>query len=159
MKSTKITPPEGWEVDEEKSSFTEIFYKPIKSKYPLSVMELPYGERFYINEHSQIYSTNKLSLTRDFGDLNLCSTKERAEAILALIQLVELRDAWNRVDGFVANWEIDKQCKYSICIKLNNIETVEYSFSNTVLHFGKASTRDLFLETHRKLIETAKEFI
>lgn len=158
MKSTKITPSEGWEVDEEKSSFTEIFYKPIKNKYPLSVMELPRDIRYCIDSDSSIVMTTFLG-NRTEEDLNLCSTKKRAEAILALIQLVELRDAWNKIDGWEADWEIDKQCKYSICIKLNNIETVEYSFSNTVLHFGKASTRDLFLETHRKLIETAKEFI
>lgn len=29
MKSTKITPPEGWEIDEEKSTFQEIVYKEI----------------------------------------------------------------------------------------------------------------------------------
>lgn len=158
MKSVKITPPEGFEIDNDKSTFEEIVFKPIKSKYPLSVMELDNNSGWFVNNQSMVNYRCNLE-KRDCLDNNLVSTKERAEAILALIQLVELRDAWNKIDGFVADWGNIEQDKHVIHIECNEIETTFYSEAYEVLYFGSRKTRDLFLETHRNLIETAKEFI
>lgn len=157
MKSFKINIPEGFEIDNDKSTFEEIVFKPTKNKYPLSVMELP-CKGFYIGEKSEIKSIN-FSFDKRSMDKNLVSTKRRAEAILALIQLVELRDEYNKIDGFVADWKDSCQNKYAIEFFSDNINIIRYVNTNRVLHFGSKQTCDLFLVTHRKLIETAKELI
>lgn len=36
MKEVKITPPEGYEIDKEKSTFEEIVFKPIENDFPKS---------------------------------------------------------------------------------------------------------------------------
>ena len=93
------------------------------------------------------------------NDTDQVSTKERAESFLALMQLVELRDAYNEVDGFVADWNNREQYKFCIWVCRNKL-VKEMSWStNVFLHFGSEETRDLFYEKHIDLIETAKELL
>lgn len=133
---TKI--PEGYEVDKEKSTFENIVFKPLtKSKYPLSIYENKLLQQYTL--HTKL------------------SNRNRAEAFLALSQLVELRDVCNEIDGCI-DFVIGSK-NYAIIIYDNEISKLWSDIAGSVLHFRKKSTRDLFLEIHKELINTAKELL
>jgi len=142
MKALKIQIPEGYEIDIEKSNLNEgiITFKKIEKEYP-----------------NHLHKTKHFRYHTMLGRTVNLSSEERAEAFTALMQLVELRDAWNDIDG---GREFEKRGeRYEI--QHNNGNFVKY-FSNrrgSVLEFHNQSTRDLFLETFEDLIETAKELI
>ena len=198
MKKLQFQIPQGYELDKENSTEETLIYKKKENKYPMSVNEINSERRYSIQGNSVNnycnYDCRDSSITSNFtlgdkspllfshiGYKSNLSTKQRAEAFLALMQLVELRDAWNKTDGFEVDWRDVHQKKY-IKDKKGNIESVKSnelcSFSgqeidffdssspNTfcistsrTLHFGSRETRDLFLKTFRDLIETAKELI
>ncbi len=91
------------------------------------------------------------------ADINQVSSKERAEAFLALMQLVELRDACNEIDGGKNMDGLGNV--YSIINVYGNIKPDFFVTNDRVLYFRKKSTRDWFLEEHKELIEQAKELI
>jgi len=89
-------------------------------------------------------------------DKNVFRTKEQAEAMLAFIQLIRLRDVYRQ------GWEPileDKSYKFNI-INVSGIIIDNWSCNvSSPLSFQSIEIRDLFLENFRDLIETAKEFI
>jgi hypothetical protein len=154
MKILGIKAPEGYEIDKDNSTFEKIVFKEVGKKYPMSVKEIE-GRCWFINDKSEVSIGDP-----DFNwNLDQVSTKERAKAILAVTQLVELRDSWNKADGFVADWEDEDQWKYNIC-RDKNICKNDYSCGySSLLFFGSSETRDKFLNQFRDLIEEAGEFI
>ena len=155
MKELKIEIPAGHEIDLENSDLTSgvVKFKAQKPKYPTTVKELK-GRHWYISEHGSI-----LNFIRDSITLNCLSSKERTEAFLALLALVEFRDAWNKVDDFVVDWSDPHQYKHTIEVSRSGLIHNICSTTHRVLHFGSSETRDLFLSTFRDLIETAKELL
>lgn len=154
MKTIKITPPEGFKLGKynEETGEVEIVPIEVKPKYPLSVKEIK--DRYWYIDVS-----GKIRRTVETDDQNNLSYQTRAEAFLALMQLVELRDSWNEIDGFVANWNNSSQIKHSIIQEKNKIILENRSITNTLLYFGSIATRDFFHENFIDLIETAKELI
>lgn len=156
MKQLKIQIPEGHEVDTEKSDLSKglIFFKLIKYKYPMSRKEMDDNlTPYFIDSQGQIHSTYA-------NDINNLSTESRAEAFLALMQLVELRDAWNKIDGFIdVEWEVFSKVKYVILISNGLITGNIQRNLSRVLYFGSEETRDLFLKTFKHLLEQAKELL
>lgn len=153
MKTKAVEMPDGYEFSHVGEN-GEIIIKEIVSKYPLSVGDIK-ERAWFINGVGGIEPTN----TDKFLDNNQLSTKERAEAFLALMQLVELRDAWNKVDGFVSDWSDSSQTKYCIYY-FKTKPNVDASFLvKKVLFFGSKETAQLFLEKFAQLIETAKELL
>jgi len=142
MKTLNIQIPEGYEVDKEKSNFNTglIWYKEIEKEYPNHLRKTK-----HFRNYTMLGSTVNLS------------SSDRVIAFTALMELVELRDAWNDIDG---GREFDKRGeRYEI--RHNNGNFVKY-FSNrrsSVLEFHNQSTRNLFLETFKDLLETAKELL
>jgi hypothetical protein len=154
MEELKINIPEGYEIDKKNSTFECIKFKKLSPKYPTNIVQIE-DRKWYIDANGDIESTSNSN-----DDLNNISTKERAEAFLALTQLVELRDAWNKIDGFVADWTNVHQYKYDLCIKNNEIQSTHKNTSQKhQLYFGSVGTRDLFFGTFKDLIETAKELL
>ena len=152
MENVKIEIPKGYEIDESKSTFTNIIFKKINDKYPNSVLDIK-GRDWTIAGGKPYESPINC------GDIDQVSTKERSEAFLALMQLVELRDAYNKVDGFVADWKDDGQYKFCIFVGSNELIKQVLWESNVILYFGSEETRNLFYEKHIDLIETAKELL
>lgn len=153
MKELKIEIPNGYEIDLYNSDFSKgiVKFKEIIYKYPLDVKHIE-GRNYYISTKGCI----TLGISRD---RNNTSTKERAEAFLALMQLVELRDAWNKVDKFEVDWSNNDQCKFTIC-RIKNVITSDTMISyNSILYFKSKETRDLFRKTFEDLLETAKELL
>lgn len=147
----KVTIPEGCEVDSEKSTFENIVFKKIKNKYLVSVKEIK-GRNWHTGITGGVHKTET-----PYIDINQLSTKDRAAAFLALMQLVELRDAWNKIDGGV-EWDwCDRN--YAIEYYNNKIQVDYYIGEYKVLHFRKKETKDSFLDTFRVLIKTARELL
>ncbi len=151
MKEFIIECPSGFEVDKEKSTFEKIVFKEIENKLPMSVEEIP-NRNWFIGGDGIVYNTNGIGAK----DKNQVSTKERAEAFLALMQLVELRDAWN------GDWKAEfsnNEIKYLIFRVRNEIMFHHNTPTNCVLHFKSEQLRDQFAEQFKDLIETAKELL
>ena len=139
------------EIDQEKSTFELIVFKQIKNKYPQKVSDIK-CRNWYITNTGKVTET---SLCQDICNL---STESRAKAFLALMQLVELRDAWNKIDNFVPDFS-NIITKYCISVRGNEITKSAYLSENITLCFGFMETRDLFLTTFKDLIQDAKELI
>lgn len=127
---------------------------PAKPKYPTKIEEVK-GRNWIINTNRCAIKKGSIIDSESF----LLSSQPRAKAFLALMQLVELRDAWNKVDGFVVDWKDNKQFKYCIILSHGNLSFKKQSNHQNVLYFSTWETRELFYDTFRPLIEEAKELI
>ena len=151
-KTLKITPPEGYEVDKEKSTFSEIIFKKIEPNLPMSWEELGVVKGYFIYQNN-VHSVIDKAIDRN---RNVFPTKEEAKAMLAMAQLCQLRDAWN--GGWKADWDdpTEKYCIYSYCYKL---EKATFRYTYNPMTFKTIELRDKFMETFKDLLEEAKPFL
>lgn len=152
MNTNKITieAPEGMELDTENSVIKLVWKEKIKEPhFPDSVTEIE-GRDWYITENGIIEKV------KDFT-VNQLSSRSRAVAFLALMQLVELRDYVN--GGWEPDWSDNSVYKYCIEYYHNDISKTTYQNSQTVLFFKSEEIRDKFLKKYRTLIEQAKELL
>ena len=153
-KTIKITPPEGYEVDKEKSTFNEIVFKKLEPNLPMNWEELGVVKGYYILANSNINDTfyrNAVDNNR-----NVFPTEEEAKAMLAMAQLCQLRDAWN--GGWRADWKDDAP-KYCIISYKNILEKEHYYNTSSSMAFQTIELRDKFMETFKDLLEEAKPFL
>ena len=151
-----INPPEGFEIDKEKSypNSNEIVYKPIENRLPEKWDDFYNLKGYYLDTWCNIYKYEK-GRARETNK-NVWPTKELAEASLALCQLVRFRDAWN--EGWQPDWT-DNEHKYNLRVFCNEIE-IEFScFTRYVLSFKTEEIRDKFAKTFKELIKTAKPLL
>lgn len=95
MKSVKITPPKGYEVDKDKSTFEEIVFKPISLTYDKICKELFKNEFYYIGANGAICCS---TLINNYICLpNNAISKEQAERILAINKLVNVATYYNKM--------------------------------------------------------------
>lgn len=80
--------------------------------------------------------------------------RSTAEAVLALCQLIQLRNCYN--GDWVPDWTEWGRNKYVIDIVDGDIEPDEYNIEPTILYFKTADLRDEFLCYFRPLIEKLK---
>ena len=134
VKEKKQEPPKSWEE----------FCKRCPKKM---------GEAF-ISSISEIFVYDLPSLRDEKRDKNLCSSKEEAEAFLALMQLRQLRKAW------VGEWEPSRNTEYSVVLveKRTNKFEVGYGYwsYNYSMTFPSEEMAKDFLNCFRDLCETAK---
>jgi len=158
MNNLQIKIPDGHEIDLENTNLAEckVVFKKVKRGLPNGVAYLP-----KLNEYSYIMDDGTIEVIKnamDSSDLNTIERKSTAEAFLALMQLIRLRDYAN--EGWFPDWsEKDQNYKYVIRKFRNSIETESFCNMSCVLIFKSREIRDQFLEKYRDLIETAKELI
>ncbi len=146
----QIKAPKGYEIDEDKSTYAEIVFKPIKPELAQSWEELGKISGWYITANASI---SRLSdVASDITTRNTFTTKALAESSIAMAQLSQLMAQAN--DGWEADWGNEKQNKYVIERVVNRIEKGIFCEIYYFLAFKDKATRDTFLETHRELIET-----
>ena len=152
MEKLKITPPEGYEIDKEKSSFEEIIFRKIESKLPKKWEDLKRIYGFWIDKDCTILDANQKNSDRM---KSVFPTKQLAEAALALSQLLQLRDIYN--DG----WEniFDGKDKYVICVLGNKIEKDFFDSYQFPLTFKTPALRDEFFDNFQELLKTAKPLL
>lgn len=164
-KEIKINVPDGYVIDKENSTFECIKFKSIVKNLPKTWEEFckthsrREGEA-WITQESKIDTFNDIIATgysRDPDeDRNLLPNQLYAKAMLALCQLIQLRDYYN--DGWMPKWNSNK-IKYCIEIGADYIHTFEYKNSPRVLTFKSSTLRDTFLTNFKDLIEVAKPLL
>ena len=158
-KELKIQIPEGYEIDKENSSFEKIVFKKKENTKPRSWEEYcknnEYKEVWYVNEDSNIGWCH-LMYRPISKDKNTLPTKELAEAFLAMMQLMSLRQAW------IGDWEPDwSNADKKWCIVFEECElNVEYFYSTSYpLFFQTEEMATDFMNTFKDLLEIAKPLI
>ena len=143
MKTVKITPPEGYEIDKEKSTFEEIVFKPIEQRLPKSWEEIENLKGWWIDYDSELNEAGIKSPVLE-DDRNVFPTKEIAEAVLELAQLLQLRDVYRQ--GWKPDWENFNSSKWAILVMENKLRKQIATLSNATFCFQTEEIRDLFLE-------------
>ena len=153
MKQLKITPPEGYEVDTEKSTFEHIIFKPIQKQLPKSWEELDEIKGWFVNTGS---GTEYTQVGTYRHNRNVFATEEQAEAAVALAQLTQLREVYRQ--GWKPDWK-DGSLKYSIDKYEGKIVGDLYFNRSYFLAFQSEEVRDLFLTNFKDLIEKASPLL
>lgn len=153
-KTIKISPPEGYEIDKNKSTFEEIVFKKKESSLPMKWEELKRVSGYYIGAISTSVTIHEGPTIEE--NKNLFPSKEEAEAMLAMAQLCQLRDAWNK--GWKPNW-ISEEPKWSIHCESEKIIIDLYRHYNRSMTFATKELAEKFLDTFRDLLEVAKPFL
>ena len=154
MKDLKIEIPEGFEVDEEKSTFTNIVFKAVKKELPKSYEELELVNGWWIDQNSDVYIAINAPISG--AHRNVFPTKELAEAALALAQLLQLRDKYN--GDWKPDWT-DNSTKYCIYAYMSIISKEMRSITQHVLAFETRNLRNDFLTNFKDLLEIAKPLL
>lgn len=112
------------------------------------------GECFLTEYGEIIYAVEKY---RDTNFKTILPNDETAEAFMALMQLIQLRDCYRQ--GWVPDWEDDDQQKHSVATYYGVVCADTCTITKGVLSFQSEEIRDEFLKNFRDLIEKAKELI
>lgn len=155
MKTLKITPPEGFEIDKEKSTFEEIVFKPVKKELPKSWDELETIEGFWVDICSEICEDKGFTCVDNHK--NVFATEEQAKASIALAQLSQLRDVYRQ--GWEPDWYNADQTKHCIIRMDGKIDTSMLFRSAHFLSFQSPEIRDEFLKNFKDLIEEASPLL
>jgi hypothetical protein len=161
-KELKIQVPEGYEIDKEKSTFEKIVFKK-KDNKPRSWEEYCKKSKgkslYYINENG---IEAEIGIDYAFRELdpsvkNTIPSKELAEAFLAMMQLMSLRQAW--IGDWEPDWDNRDITKY--CIDICNENFAVYSFGNyrRPLSFPTYEMAIDFMNCFEDLLEIAKPLI
>lgn len=119
----------------------------------------------FITERSKIedfYTEDSVTIPEEKRARNVDTDKstlpdrETAEAFLALMQLVQLRDCYRQ--GWKPDWK-DGSKKHCIVAYDSYILKESYLKLNTTLSFQSEEIRDKFMKNFSDLIEKAKELI
>ena len=157
MKEIKITPPEGYEVDKENSTFDCIKFKQVEKKNLTwqEIQDKNLGKtQFYINSYG---STVDIKLTDLYKhNKTHIPSKHIAEKVIALCQLHIIAEWYN--DGWVADWNNREQKKYSILFNNNENRIVIYAISfvsDTNPIFKSEEALQAAYEANKEIFETA----
>lgn len=159
METLKITPPKGFEVDKEKSTFEEIVFKKIENKLPKTWLEAIKGKNktgYFVDQSSSAIRCN-IANERDAATF---PTFEEAEASIALAQLCVLRDIYNGEPlADWCDWYNANQLKFSF--KFYEEEMLKYSIcvSRHLLAFKTIELLDEFVDNFKDLIIKAKPLL
>ncbi len=162
MNELKIEVPQGMVIDTENSSLKEgiIKFKPAKKQLPRTWEE--FCETHTLTEKDCTISTgcriyNCIDRERAPEQDKNIGTIETCKAVLALMQLIQLRDCYN--DGWNPDWSNIQENKYVIFRDGDNISKDKLTSFQFVLNFKTVELRDTFLNNFRDLIEIAKPLI
>ena len=160
MEIKEIMLPPGWEIDKIENG--KIILKEVQNSLPNTWEEfcethLVTEQEYYISERSSIIGCTRNEPRLVNEDRNILPDKHTAEALLALAQLIQLRDCYrqgwkpNLCDYSTDQWKI-----------FNNRNEVCVNFPTTpgrILSFQTEEIAELFLKNFKGLIETAKDLI
>lgn len=152
MKTLNIEIPIGYEIDLEKSNLSEgkVVFKEAKKELPKTWEELKEVKGYYVDAFSK---ADDFTNSPSEENRNTFSTKELAEASIAMAQLSQLREVYR--NGWKPNWG-DNSLKHIIEFSRDEIRTNSNQGKNEFLSFQSPEIRDEFLNNFRDLIETAK---
>jgi len=161
-KTLNIDIPDGYIIDEEKSSFEKIVFKKIQN------VEFPQWEKLGLiggySPNSEASTTYRLNSALYPYSKILFATKEQAEASIALAQLSQLMKHVN--DGWEPDWHNEDQFKYCIgyfgekawVSDLRLAKDARF-IARYFLTFPTEAKAYGFLKAYRDLIEKAKPLL
>lgn len=163
-KERKITAPEGCEIEKVEIVNGEavVTFKEKERELPKSWEEFckmfPVTEKeYYVTSASEVVNSLKRERTNTRShiiDANNLPDHATAEAILALCQLIQLRNAYN--GDWVPEWKDYRQDKHAIVFCEGKIFSDTVAKDSTILYFKSDDLRDEFLHYFRDLIERIK---
>lgn len=107
---------------------------------------------YYIDIFSDIRTTN--DFTNADERRNTLPTKELAEAFLAMMQLMSLRQAW--IKSWKPDWNDETIYKYCIVFVENSPKIDKFWYCHKVLSFPTKEMAGDFFECFKDLVEKAK---
>lgn len=160
MKEQTITIPDGFKL--EKISETEYKIVPTEKKLPKTWEEFCASQPIQKGE-CLVTSDSELRMNIDYKTLphqrpyyyrNLLPSKEKAEAILALCQLIQLRDCYN--DGWKPEWTA--ACKLKHCISYSSYTWCKATSvtGGYIFVFKTEELRDEFYRNFKDLLDKLK---
>lgn len=158
-KERKITAPEGCKIEKVElvDGVAVVTFKEKERKLPKSWEEFcemhPPEREYYVGKDCEILSFTSGART-DCNDRNLLPDRATAEAVLALIQLIQLRNCYN--GDWVPDWSDDKELKFTIDFIEAEIYAGKLIGCCSLLYFKTEELRDEFLRYFRPLIEKLK---
>lgn len=160
-KERKIEAPAGCEIEKVElvDGVAVVTFREKERKLPKSWEE--FCEKFPIKKgecsigaHSDIIEEENEFCRKQLRDRNVYPDRATAEAVLALCQLIQLRNCYN--GDWVPDWN-DNTPKESIEFYREEIINAEYyKCSCSPLYFKTAELRDEFLRNFRDLVEKLK---
>ena len=158
-KELKITIPEGQEIDWQESAKQEKIVFKKKDPKPRSWEEYCNnfsGELFYFSNRNSIESV----VTSDgmsYTAKDYLPSKELAEAFLAMMQLMSLRQAW--IGNWEPDWNDETRVKWNIICLQNQVCLCDSLIKSRVLSFPTKEMAIDFMNCFRVLLEIAKPLI
>ena len=155
----KITIPEGQEIDWQESAKQEKIVFKKKDPKPRSWEEYCNnfsGELFYFSNRNSIESV----VTSDgmsYTAKDYLPSKELAEAFLAMMQLMSLRQAW--IGDWKPDWNDETRVKWNIICLQNQVCLCDTLIKSRVLSFPTKEMAIDFMNCFRVLLEIAKPLI
>lgn len=160
MEKHEIKIPEGCEVDTitTEGGSVVVTFKAKERKLPKNWEQFcethPITSKdCFINDNSVLLD-DMFDEERDWKeDRNLLPDRATAEAVLALCQLIQLRDCYNQ--GWVPDWNDEDEKKCMIILKAGEPIQIApfYTMAYSPLYFKTNELRDQFLGNFRDLIE------
>ena len=139
MKELKINIPEGYEIDESKSTFEKIVFKKKDTK--------PRSWEEYIAKVPE----NKL-----YKVWGAVEGEELSKAFIAMTQLMSLRQAW--IDDWKPDWD-GKTYYYCIIVFNNKYEVNSFSSYHNPISFPTKEMAVNFMNCFKDLLKIAKPLI
>ena len=154
MKTLNIEIPEGYEIDQEKSTFEKIVFKEIKAPLPKSWNELNCLDGCYVGRDSDLVKVTDAAIM--YSNRNIFKTEEQAKAAIALAQLSQLRDAYRQ--GWIPDYTngLEKQ----VIIFDNDKPKIASTWNNgCFLSFPSREIAEEFLNNFLDLINQARPLL
>ena len=147
-----IEVPDGYEIDNEKSTFTKIVFKPIEPKYPKSWNDAFVNNTirgYWIGAQSEIKEADRNAVT---ADKNVFKTEKQAKSALAYAQITQLMALPCYNGDWTPDWENHSEMKYCPCaISGQIIPSFEYKKFNHIA-FKDFDIYESFLKNHEDLL-------
>lgn len=148
-KEIKITPPEGYEIDKENSTFDCIKFKPLEKRWRNDITNILTG--YFINNWSELIPTGRFNVCSNY---NIFATEKQAKSALAMARISQIMANDKRFGGVVTDEEWNRATtKYIIARSDNAIIYSRYQATYQFLAFHTSAQRDLFLKENRDLIK------
>lgn len=150
MKELKITPPEGYEIDKENSTFEKIVFKKVEEELTYEKIAdklFQYENYYYTDVDGKIMKTST-----GWKCPNNAPTAEQLQRLLALNKLMNV--AYYLNDGWEPDW--DNLSTNHEFIKINK---GCFTYSSRVLVFPTIEMKESFYENFKDLIENCEELL
>ena len=150
--SISIKVPDGYEIDSEKSTFTNIVFKPIACKFPKSWEDAFIGNPirgYWVNSASDVNMAKREAVA---NDRNVFKTEKQAKSALAYAQITQIMALPCYNGDWIPDWENGLFDKYALIRTNNGIGLIFRCDTFAPIAFKSKEVREAFLKNHEDLL-------